>query len=393
MIRVRLLSEPEYRAMWQTDPGFREYNESQFYDLLREKGDFTDQESLALLRHLHGEQAVAEKWYRRTTSEGRPCIPAISPEAMYGLVVIENSRQGRYTPIEDAFAAFAVEQRMEQNSMGDPDIPLVWQVFAQLDMDILLTYRKKDFSFAWEIPIDEEFILENYPIDGIPTEVHIIQDYLYEPEQRDGVWYAHNSFYNQKYGWERDTTEILEFLHQEFSGLAPLAKGLFPLETFEAMCWPREDGQQLILNRIRDEQEEEERRPWRVLNHMDYLPEGGDSRRLMYLIIEEYEDGQISLQDNISVKYPNYGELLEEAMSLAKPDCEIFILTVDVNECMGCAEDLRKAVCAFRVCGDIIETFGPAEGLREFERTLRQAVESGVRIRTESEGTNAETME
>ena len=36
MIRVRLLTEPEYRNLWQTEPGYQEYDESQFYDLLRE---------------------------------------------------------------------------------------------------------------------------------------------------------------------------------------------------------------------------------------------------------------------------------------------------------------------------------------------------------------------
>ncbi|MBR5488741.1 MAG: hypothetical protein IKV72_03480, partial [Firmicutes bacterium] len=353
MIRVRLLTEPEYRTLWRTEPGFREYKERHFYDLLREKGDFTDAESLALLRHLHGEQAVQEKWYRRTTADGKPCIPAISREAMYGLVVIENSRHGRYTPLEEAFSDFEVEQRMEER-MGDHDNPVVWQAFAQMDIDILLTYRIKDFTFAWEIPIDEEFVLENLVLNGIPTEVHVVQDYLFEPEQRDGIWYMGNHFYDQKYWWGNDIPEILKLLGQEFAGQPPLAKGLFPLETFEAMCWPSDAGNALVMNRIREEQEEENQTHWQVVNHMDYLPADGESRRLMYLIIEEYADGNFCIQDNISVKYPSYGEMFYEAMDMAKPDCEMFILPVDVNECMSCATDLRKAVCAFRTTEGII---------------------------------------
>lgn len=390
MIRVRLLTEPEYRKLWQTGPDFREYDESRFYDLLREKGDFTDKESLALLRHLHGEQAVQEKWYSRTTADGRPCIPAISPEAMYGLVVIENSRQGRYTPIVEAFADFAVQERME-NCMGDHVNPLIWQVFAQLDMEILLTFRKKDFSFAWEIPIDEEFILENYPINGVPTQVCVVDEFLHEPEQRDGRWYVHNFFYDQKYWWGNDMKEILTFLNRELMGMTPLEKGMFPLADFEAMCWPRDDSDS--LSRIREEQEDAFPKPWRVLNHMDHLPLQGDSRRLLYLIIEEHNDGDFYLWDTISVKYPNYAEMLYEAMELAKQDCEVFVLPVDVNECMGCAEDIRKAVCAFRVSDGIIETFGPEEGLREFEKMLVRAAASGCCAGTETEEGYAQTVE
>jgi len=387
MIRVRLLTEPEYQTLCRDPRRYRDYSENQFYDLLREKGDFTDMESLFLLRHLHGEEAVTGKWYRRTTADGSPCLPAISPEAMYGLVVLSNSRQGRYTPIVDAFTAFEAECRMEEAVGGEHSIPLVWQAFARLDTDILLTFRKKDFSFAWEIPIEEEFLLENYPLDGVPAEVHITGDYLRQPEQRNGVWYTHNFFYDQKYSWNEDAAEVLEVLRQEFMGLPPLVKGRFPLKTFAAMCRPQE-GQDCF-----GMWETAEESPWQILNHMDHLPAAGKSRRLLYLIIEESDDGTVRLRDDISVKYPSYWEMFCEAMEMEKPGCEVFVLPVDVNECMGRAEDIRKAVCAFRVCGHVIETFGPADGLRQFERILRQAVESGACIRAEREDDNGKTVE
>lgn len=386
MIRVRLLSEREHRQLWRSDMGYRDYEESQFYDLLREKGDFTDAESLALLRHLHGDEAVTGKWYHRTTTDGKACLPAISREAMYGLVVIENSRKGIYTPMEDAFTDFEVEQRMEHNRMGGDVIPTVWQVFEQLDIDVLLTYRMKDFSFTWEIPIDEEFILENYPLNGSPAEVHVVQEYLSEPEQRDGAWYIHNHFYDQKYHWAKDPEELVDLLHLETLKRPPLAKGVFSLETFLDMCFPEDEHSCSPLSQMRQEREEAEAMgiPYeaeqafvRIINHMDYLPENTESRWLMYLIIEEYPDERFCLRDNISVKYPSYDELFYEARDFRKPDCEVFLLPVDVNECMSCAEDIHKAVCAFRMAGDVIETFGPEEGLREFEKLLHRAVESG----------------
>ena len=385
MIRVKLLTEKAYKAMNAVRCRCREYDESHFYELLRQKVDFTDQESLALLRHLHGEAAVAGKWYRRTTADGKPCIPAISQEAKYGLVVIENSRNGIYTPIEEAFSSFDVGERMDDCMNDDHDNPLVWTAFAGMDMDILLTYRIKDFDFVSEIPIEEEFILEDYLIDGVPTDIHVVEEYMRDPELRDGTWYISNNFYDQKYRWTQDLEEMLEVLRREFIGQPPLATGEFSLEGFEAMCWPEEAPNTSRLSHLRQEREEAEalgipyevhHKPWRVFNHMAYLPEEGEARRQMYLMIEEYPDGRFVLRDNISVKYPSYDELLWEAQELRKTDCEILILTVDVNEVMSQATDIRKAVCAFRVAEGIIETFGPEDGLREFERTLRRAVES-----------------
>lgn len=47
-----------------------------------------------------------------------------------------------------------------------------------MDLDILLTYRIKDFGFVADIPIDEEFILENYPIYSVPTDVHVVSTWI-----------------------------------------------------------------------------------------------------------------------------------------------------------------------------------------------------------------------
>ena len=185
MIRVKLLSEPEYHQMLQNG-ACREYSEGDFYELLREQGDFTDEASGQLLRTLHGNAAVEEKWYRRTTPEGMPCLPAISPEARYGLTVIANSRKGVYTNIENSFTTFEVEDRMEPTLGGDSDIPLVWDAFAAMDLDVLLVFRRKNFSWCWDIPLGNDFILENYLRDGVPVEVRVLKDHFGKPEEKNG---------------------------------------------------------------------------------------------------------------------------------------------------------------------------------------------------------------
>ena len=116
---------------------------------------------------------------------------------------------------------------------------------------------------------------------------------------------------------------------------------------------------------------------WQVVNHMEFLPDDVEARRLRYLIITRYPDGNYLLRSGISVKYPSYGELFHDATTFAIPGGEILVLPVDVEEVMRCSAAINKAVCAFRVTDGVVETFGPKEGLREFAAMLQMAVESG----------------
>ena len=78
--------------------------------------------------------------------------------------------------------------------------------------------------------------------------------------------------------------------------------------------------------------------------------------------------------------------MLDQVMELAVPGGEILALAVDVNEIMQCASDVNKAVCAFRVADEAVETFGRQEGLLVFEEALREALASGkCGVRTEDD--------
>ena len=144
MMRIRVISEPERGSMLRENR-LSSYYEGQFFDLLREKKTFSDEASIQLLEYLHGEEAVRERWYSRVTPDGKPCLSAISQEAKYGLTVIENSRKGVYTELEEDFSELEVESRRGGSVSADSDLPLVWNAFAALDMDVLLAFRKKDF--------------------------------------------------------------------------------------------------------------------------------------------------------------------------------------------------------------------------------------------------------
>lgn len=382
MMRVRLLSEPEYRQMLR-EGTCREYRESNFYTLMREKGDFTDEASCRLLRTLHGDAAVEGKWYSRTTPEGKPCLPALSPEAQYGLVVVENSRNGIYTPIDNRFCVFETQRRMEGRASSHCGIPLVWDAFAAMDMDILLVFRKKDFNFSWDIQLGNDFILENYHYGGAVVEAVVEETRIREEMGADGVLRVDNFFYDEKYVWYQEPKELLEVLSDLNLGMLPLVRGELTLGELYRLCDDNDDVEREDWKAGTGEA------PWlkgRVLNHMDYRPEEPESRRIVYMVVEKHPDGSYLLRNRTSGKYPEYIEMLDQVMELAVPGGEILTLAVDVNEIMQCAADVNKAVCAFRVADEAVETFGRQEGLLVFEEALREALASGkCGVRTEDD--------
>ena len=371
MMRIRLISEPEWGSRRQENR-LTSYDESCFFDLLREKGTFDDEASIQLLTYLHGEEAVRERWYSRVTPGGKPCLSAISQEAKYGLTVIANSRKGIYTEIEEDFTEFEVESRMEGSVSVDSGLPLVWNAFAALDMDILLVYRKKNFSFGWDIPVENDFLLENYPGENGPMEVWVKEAFVEKGETHKGLPCVHNYFYAQRYDWRKETGDLLEVLNELNCGKRPLAKGMFSLQEFYTMI-----GEDWTCSDPDDDWEETARTSMKIVNHMSCMPDETEARRVRYLLIEKRTDGTYCLRSQNSVKYPEYWEMLDEAETFAVPGGEVLVLPVDVNEVVSCARDLEKAVCAFRVSDGVVELFDKAEGLREFTALLQEALNSG----------------
>ena len=370
-MRIRLISEPEWGSRRQENR-LSSYDESCFFDLLREKGTFDDEASIQLLTYLHGAEAVAERWYSRVTPDGKPCLSAISQEAKYGLTVIANSRKGIYTEIVEDFTEFEVEARMEERVGADSGLPLVWNAFAALDMDILLVFRKKNFSFGWDIPVDNDFLLENYPGENGPMEVWVKEALVEKGETHKGLPCVHNYFYAQRYDWRKETDDLLEVLDDLNRSRRPLAKGMFSLQEFYTMM-----GEDWGCSDPDDDWEETARTSVKLVNHMSCMPDETEARRVRYLVIEKRMDGSYCLRGQNSVKYPEYWEMLDEAEGFAVPGGEVLVLPVDVNEVVSCARDLEKAVCAFRVTDGVVELFDKAEGLREFAALLQEALNSG----------------
>ena len=366
MIRVRLLKEPEYRRMLR-EGTCAVYGEHQFCRLLDEGRDFFDEASRTLLRTLHGE-AMADKCCWRVTQAGKPCLPALSSEAKYGLTALANSADGVYTIMEARF--FPYETGVRINRMGkfrNCGYPMLWDVFAALDQDVLFALRAKDIPFMGTVHLGTDFLLENYPWQGVPTMAWVEERRIQDREE-DGMLRVSNCLHDLRFDWTQETGEVLETLRLLTQPPMPLACGEMSLDEFRRIC-------RACLGGPDDPEADRglENPEMRVFNHMAYLPEEPDAHRPELMVVEVHDDGCCRLDRCFSEKNPSYLDLLAQVMDLAIPDGEVVVLAVDRDEPLRSARDIEMAMCAFRIVGHTVETFGRQEGLQVFEETLRRA--------------------
>lgn len=366
MICIKLLSEPEYEdAKYQgyrtSEPKYekvlqgkeyREYHKNDFYHLLRKKREFADEESCALLRYMHGEVAVREKLYRYVTPEGKACMPAISEETMYGLVLIENSRRGIYTSYEHEY------NRYYHFWDAEPS-PKVWDILDELGMDILLMFRKKDLRwFSDRIPLQRPFIVENYPINGILQEVYVYTNWGDIFGEQYGLTWISNEFSGVRYQWQEDIGGILEAIDSALDNRVPNFAG--------------------VLTR------------WFKREEID--PEEFDLTlgygRIPCLVVEEYHDGSYCLYTELEPDYGAWDESINYWMVYClacnlgrrKGDANLLILPLAVDEWMSCAQDIENAGCVFRVSGDDVLMAEKTQGLYELRKILKKIQEGDFRF-------------
>lgn len=375
MIRIKLLSEPEYkqalRRIEHREPEYekvlqgKEYCEywkgefysrwGNFYHLLEEKGEFTDEASCAFLRYLHGEVAVREKLYSCVTPEGKARMPAISEEAQYGLVVIENSRRGFYTSFEPQVTEGNVHSLLQHVWEGPHPCPSVWEALASLDMDILLVFRQKDLSpcFGY-IPIDAPFILENYPMDGCLREVYVSKKIRGEtPDTYHGLPWISNNFDDMEYQWQENIDELITVIDSALEYRIPDRTG--------------------AMTHWFSEQE--------IVDEINCTTE---NRWTPILVIEEYRDGSYRLRTE-ALKYPYFDELWWLADISGKEDADVLLLPLDVEDPMSCAKDIKNATCVFRVSEKEILVSDREKGLYEFQKVLKKIKEGDFRVEKSEE--------
>ena len=203
MIKVRL-----YNSRKDTLDSIRErniasnYTERDFFWLVQgsicdkeKKPPFRDEDSLRFIREIDKAELVGgEDWYSVVTPFGRTNVTALCGGTKFSLVLINNSRHGLYTAID------------EGQGYGED----IWGRLADLSTDILVAFdlSKLDPSFA-SLPIMADYEVENFPYEGREVRAVISYQKYVREHMEDGVYYGGNTFFEIAYRWYKDVDGII----------------------------------------------------------------------------------------------------------------------------------------------------------------------------------------
>ncbi len=366
---------------------------------------FRDPESLRLLKESYDISFASDSdWYSVICEGSRMNIWCLNRGIKFALVALHCSRQGIYTWFEPA---------------GDA----VWKILADMPFDILVAMRTSNMGLRRPAINGAMYQIVNYPYGGRKIEVTVLHDllcgkdgYTGVPEShkngtgyglcmgRDGKYYSDplGVMYAFQYYWKNDIGGIIKYLDElgRDRGKPIGAVGTYDIFELGRILGQDEncimnleylycknhcgqggkDGCQCPEPCQENNPYEEYlyfRDKFKVISHLDRIPGKIYCRKLPMLIVDRNADGTYSIQGDLTVKNPKFHELFYDVISGRSPDRERTVLVVDVDELLDSAEDIKRAVCGFRVLSDSVEVFGREEAMEVFVGALKEAYYSG----------------
>ena len=148
MIHIKIASDKEMLNMKKCC----NYSENDFYRILESTDEipFQDMESRKLIREIDHAERIEGDRYAMMTPTGKNCLTALSPDCKYGLTAIHYSRSGIYLRFCN------VEKK-------------VWEILADLPMDICIVIPQDEFVPPYQIPLAD--ITENIMIENNASEM------------------------------------------------------------------------------------------------------------------------------------------------------------------------------------------------------------------------------
>lgn len=408
MLRMRFYTKEQWReAMDRGTVVQAEEHEKAFRELLRHPGwkegdkpPLRDAESIRLLK-ANGERFVNDRdWYSviyvgdggigwmRRVAEG-------DEELQAALVIAKNSRAGIYTELP--------KWMYRKVALVLADMPFDALIAVQMDG----MYRRY-FPGGGDYNIEETFGGINIVFENSPYHNRTAEAAGSRPSCDNG-FYARFPY---EYCWAHDIGGILEYIGslkdtriyvEDISRIYDVFELGRILQQDENVI-PRLDYFSDVMRfcekaheENRDMDEEEYRNEikglpveeahykeylyfkdtFRIVTHLTELPMEAVMRRLPMLIVDKDNEGTYKIYDEPTVKYPEFHELIEGAISRCRAGRESFHIVVDVPEKMLSADDLSRTICGFHVTEHCVEIYDSYEAVRRFGAALREAYTSG----------------
>lgn len=107
------------------------------------------------------------------------------------------------------------------------------------------------------------------------------------------------------------------------------------------------------------------------------MPQRACFRKLPLLILDKNYDGSYYVHGDLTVKYPEFGEILPDVVNMRSADRESLVLVVDVEELLDSRRDVEHTMCGFLVRENSVELFDAYEAIGMFGAGVREAFASG----------------
>lgn len=292
------------------------------------------------------------------------------------LMLLKNSGNGIYTDVRDMKCSW---QESEKSWEIFDRIEEYLKVFAQYDL--LIAY---DVHFISEFPyfinngfwINAEEI-ENFPVKGKRVRVKLRWDNSSEKgilvarwgkdfqlyQACDGYYCLGNVFASFRYNWQKELPNIKRKIEEWYK---------------DSRVIDRYERHGTLFDIIGKKSSfDEYLRNDPVINHIPFLVKTEtECRKIALLYVNYMTYGNIELETNISVKYPEIEEILSNSCTLNDKIAMRFFLAIDVEELVTSVEDFKHTWFGCWACKNYIELFGKDEALLEFSRQIPGILEN-----------------
>ena len=252
-------------------------------------------------------------WYSLILDGDRYCIMQYDFAVVYGLFVLRQSRKGRYTLFQD------------RGFMNIQNKFSIWDALAMMETEVLIAVDPYEMHDVLWIPSRvcsmEGYLLDNFPV-YYPYSfrgIELSREKLFPGKNKDGREMSLNYDGEFDYDWRDHLEEIRKDISMKYPDTKVLMElpaeeigfGAFAEKLIGCGYGAEDIGEYL-------EPENPAREKLRIINHMRFLPEDAFScwRRPPFVRMKKREDGSILLSEYLSWKWPNYLELLAQAVEI-----------------------------------------------------------------------------
>lgn len=399
------------------DREFIMYSEKDFERLVNwqydEEGDtikpFREDYNKKFLKDTWNIEFVSDDdWYSiYSPEEGRFSLSGLSKEMKYALTLLHFSSKGRMLSFKSC------SER-------------IWKALSDMPFDILVAVDTSKIESWKSICLGVDYIIENLPFDDEFLQVNVLNSLIRDKDKitdknglslyvEDDKYFA--CVFNIKrhfaeYDWKKHLNDIIKHANScvreeypiidktlvcdvvEYAKVLDIDEDYFLdlndytyyLNQFERLL---KDGD--ITQEVYDTEMSKYKIAYRddykqylwvkdklkIYSHLYTIPDRRVHRKLPMLIIDKYPNDSYKIWGKLTVKYPEFYEIVYDVIKeFYTEDCERYITVVDVEEAFSCASNISDVDCGFKITENRIDIFDRNDALKQFIDIAQEAISS-----------------